>query len=115
VGISIGFYHQNFTEKLQMRRVSAKFVPRLLTYDQKDNRYLAKHQTSVVPHPPYSPDLTPAAFFFLPILKTTLKGRRFQTIEEIQENAIRELRAITKCVPGSIPTMEKTLGTVYRQ
>jgi len=30
-----------------------------------------------------------------PKLKTTLKGRRFQTIEEIQENAIRELRAIT--------------------
>jgi hypothetical protein len=25
-----------------------------------------------------------------------LKGRRFQTTEEIQENAIRELRAITE-------------------
>jgi len=25
-----------------------------------------------------------------------LKGRRFQTIEEIQENAIRELRGITE-------------------
>jgi hypothetical protein len=30
-----------------------------------------------------------------PKLKTTLKGRRFQTIE-IQENATRELRAITE-------------------
>jgi hypothetical protein len=30
-----------------------------------------------------------------PKIKTTLKGRLFQTIEEIQENAIRELRAIT--------------------
>jgi hypothetical protein len=29
-------------------------------------------------------------------LKTTSKGRRFQTIEEIKENAIRELRAITE-------------------
>ena len=27
-----------FTGKLQMRRVSAKFVPRLLTDDQKENR-----------------------------------------------------------------------------
>jgi len=27
-----------FTEKPQMRRVSAKFVPRLLTDDQKENR-----------------------------------------------------------------------------
>jgi hypothetical protein len=47
-----------------------------------------------VPHIPYSPDLAPADAFLFPKLKTTLKGRRFQTIEEIQENAIRELRAI---------------------
>jgi transposase len=26
--------------------------------------YLAKHQSSVVPHPPYSPDLAPADFSF---------------------------------------------------
>jgi len=32
-GISIGFCHQIFTEKFQMRRVSAKFMPRLLTDD----------------------------------------------------------------------------------
>ena len=44
---------------------------------------------------PYSPDLAPADFFLFPKLKTTLKGRRFQTIQEIQENAIRELRAVT--------------------
>jgi len=56
--------------------------------------YPAKHQTSVVPHPPCSPDLAPADIFLFPQLKITLKGRRFQTIEEIQENAIRELRAI---------------------
>jgi transposase len=49
-----------------------------------------------VPHPPYSPDLAPADFFLFPKLKTTLKGHRFQTIEEIQENATRELRAITE-------------------
>jgi len=58
--------------------------------------YLAKHQTSVVPHPPYSPDLDPADFFLFPTFKTTLKGRGFQTIDKIQENAIRELRAITE-------------------
>jgi hypothetical protein len=40
--------------------------------------------------------LSPSRFFLFPKLKTTLKGRRFKTIEEIQENAIRELRAITE-------------------
>jgi len=58
--------------------------------------YPTKHQTSVVSHPPCSPDLTPADLFLFPKLKTTLKGRRFQTIEEIQGNAIRELPAITE-------------------
>jgi len=57
--------------------------------------YLAKHQTAVVPHPPYSLVLAPADFFLFPKLKTTLKGCRFQTIEEIQENVIRELHVIT--------------------
>jgi len=58
--------------------------------------YLAKHQTSVVPHPPYSPDLAPANFFLFPKLKTTLKRRHFQTTEEIQVNVIRELRVIAE-------------------
>ena len=58
--------------------------------------YLAKHQISVVTHPPYSPDLAPADFFLFTKLKTTLKGRRFETIEEIRKNSIREVRAITE-------------------
>jgi len=40
--------------------------------------------------------LSPAHLFLFPKLKTTLKGRRFQTIEGIQENATREPRAITE-------------------
>ena len=58
--------------------------------------YLAKHQISIVLHPPYSPELAPADFFMFPKLKTTSKGRRFQTTEEIQENETRELCAITE-------------------
>ena len=58
--------------------------------------YMAKQHTSVVPHPPNSSYLAPAHFFLFSILKTTFKGRRSQTIEEIRENAIRELRAITE-------------------
>ena len=35
---SIGSCHQIFTEKLQMYCISAKFMPHLLTDDQKENR-----------------------------------------------------------------------------
>jgi hypothetical protein len=56
----------------------------------------AKHQTFIVPHPLYSRDLAPTDLFLFPKLKTTLKGRRFKTTEEIQENVTRELRAVTE-------------------
>jgi histone-lysine N-methyltransferase SETMAR len=46
--------------------------------------YLTKHHTSVVPHPTHYPNLAAADFYLFPKLKTNLKGRRFQTIEEIQ-------------------------------
>jgi len=56
--------------------------------------FLTKHETTVVPQPPYSPDLAPEDFFLFLKLKSSLKGRQFQTIEEIEENSIRDLRAI---------------------
>ena len=56
--------------------------------------FLTKPDTTVVPQPPYSPDLAPADFFFFPKLKSSLKGRRFQTVEELEESSIRDLRAI---------------------
>ena len=72
--------------------------------------YLAKHQTSVVPHSPYSPDVAPADFFLFPRLQTTLKRRRLETLEEIQENFDnRTARHHRTCVPGIIPTVEETV------
>jgi transposase len=56
--------------------------------------FLAKQETIVVPQPPFSPDLAPADFFVFPKLKSTLKARRFQTVEEVKENSLQDLRAI---------------------
>jgi transposase len=55
--------------------------------------FLAKNETTVVPQPPYSPDLAPADVFLFPKPKSTLKGRRFESTEE---NSLTELRAIPK-------------------
>lgn len=59
--------------------------------------YLAKHETTVVSHPTYSPDLDPADFVLFSKLKTTLK-RCFQTINinEIEENATQQLCTMSK-------------------
>jgi hypothetical protein len=44
---------------------------------------------AVIPHPPYSPDLAPCDLFLFPKMKLKLKGRRFDTIEEIQAESRR--------------------------
>ena len=56
--------------------------------------FLTKQETIVVPQPSYSPDLATADFFLFPKLKSSLKGRRFQTVEEIKEYSLQDLRAI---------------------
>ena len=60
------------------------------------NEFLAKHNIPSLPHPPYSPNLAPCDFILFPQLKKTTKGRRFGDIEEVQANATRQMRAITK-------------------
>ena len=46
----------------------------------KVSQFLAKNNMTVIPHPPYSPDLAPCDFFLFPKLKLQMKGRRFDTI-----------------------------------
>ena len=57
--------------------------------------FLTDNNMTVVPHPPYSPDLAPSDFFLFPKLKMKLKGQRFQT-EEIQAVAGRPEHATRK-------------------
>jgi len=54
-------------------------------------QFLAKNKMAVIPHPPYSPDLAPCDFFLFRKTKLKLKGRRFDTIEEIQTESQRVL------------------------
>jgi hypothetical protein len=47
-------------------------------------QFLASTNTTVIPHPPYSPDPASCDFFLFPKMKLKLKGQRFDSIEEIQ-------------------------------
>ena len=55
--------------------------------------FLAKRQITQVTQPSYSPDMAPCHFWLFPKLKLPLKGKRFQTIDEIQENTMGQLMA----------------------
>ena len=60
------------------------------------NGFLAKHNIPSLPQPPHSPDLAPCDFFLFPQLKKTMKGRRFNYVEDIQANATIQLGLLQK-------------------
>ena len=55
-------------------------------------------RTVVLPHSPDSSDLAPCDFFLFPKLKRSLKGRRYEIMPEINANATKKLKDITKKV-----------------
>ena len=53
--------------------------------------FLVKHQITQVTQPLYSLYLAPCNFWLFPKLKSPLKRKRFQTVDEIQENKTGQL------------------------
>ena len=60
--------------------------------------FLVKHQITQETQPLYSPDFGPCNFWLFPKLKSPVKGKRFQTISEIQENTMGQLMVIGRAV-----------------
>lgn len=58
--------------------------------------FLAKHRIPVLRQAPYSPDMAPCDFWLFPTLKMPLKGTRFQSRNEIMQNATARLKSIKK-------------------
>ena len=61
---------------------------------------LVKHQITRVTQPHYSPDVVPCDFWLFPKLNSPLRGERFQTIDEIQENTTGQMMATGRTVWG---------------
>ncbi len=62
--------------------------------------YYRDNNIQLVPHPPYSPDITPLDFFLFARLKRHMRGRRFQDLDILRQTIDQEL--------GSIPQAEFT-------
>ena len=55
---------------------------------------LEKNVWQVLPHPPYSPDMSPPAFDLFPKLKKPLRGKRLRSTEEVSNEVTRVIRRI---------------------
>ena len=62
--------------------------------------FSGKHQITQATQPPYSPYLALCDFWLFPKLKLPLKRKRFQTVDEIQENVTGQLMVIGKTLWG---------------
>ena len=58
--------------------------------------FLVKHGIPVLQQLPYSPDMAPCDLWLFPKLKMALKGSRFESREEIMQNATAEMNTIPK-------------------
>lgn len=74
-------------ERLHMKKLCARWVPRMLLL--QDNAPPHTSQIAIaaadqcgyrlLPHPPYSPDLAPSDYYLFANLKLHVKGRRYNT------------------------------------
>ncbi|UYV76479.1 hypothetical protein LAZ67_14000549 [Cordylochernes scorpioides] len=58
--------------------------------------FLAKNGTQILLQPPYFPDIAPNDFFLFPKLEAVLKGRHFDTRDDIIEKSPLALKSIPK-------------------
>jgi len=58
-------------------------------------QFLTKNSMTQLPHPPYSPKLSPCYFFLFPRMKKVLKGKRFADVEEVKKKTTEALKGIT--------------------
>jgi histone-lysine N-methyltransferase SETMAR len=59
-------------------------------------QFLAQWKVTVIDHPPYSPDLTPADYILFRKVKSHLKGHLFDSISDIQKAVTSTLNTTAK-------------------
>jgi hypothetical protein len=93
---------RHFTENVQQKRLELwRNHSWLLHHDivpaytsLKTTEFVTSNNMVIVPHPPYSLDLDSCDFALFPILKVKLKGRRFETVPDIQRESQAVLDSI---------------------
>jgi hypothetical protein len=80
----------------------------------KATKFVTHNNMIVIPHPAYSPDLAACYFALFPKLKMKLKGRRFETVSDIQSESQAVLDSIKENdFYGVFEAWEKTMGSLY--
>jgi hypothetical protein len=80
----------------------------------KTTEFVTNSNMAVVPHPPYLPDLASFDLDLFPKLKMKLKGRRFETMSDIQRKSQTVLDSIEQNhFHGAFEGWKETMGLLY--
>ena len=101
------FYKDVVLKKLkkyyQKRRPATGFKHVRLLHDKAPahtsaivTAFLKKEKITVLPHPPYTPDLAPCDFFLFPKLKAFLAGRKYQSRQALGSAIHQYLITVSK-------------------
>ena len=76
--------------------------------------FLVKYQITQVTQLLSSPDLVPCDFWVFLKLKSLLKGKRFQTIDEVHENTMGQFMVSGRTLWGpKVPTLKRTEVSLF--
>ncbi|PSN38599.1 hypothetical protein C0J52_17918, partial [Blattella germanica] len=96
---------QNLRRKMHKTRTQLLEAGPLILHDNARPRIalvvvekLHKYGWEVLPHPPYSPDMSPPDFDLFPKLKEPMRGRRYSSLEELSTTVTRAIRQMNKNV-----------------
>ena len=59
-------------------------------------QFLSNKNITVCPHPRYSLELVPCNFWLFPKVKITMKGKHFESIQDIEATTTAQLKTLTK-------------------
>lgn len=77
---------------------------------------LTSYGWDVLPHPPYSPDMSPPDYDLFPKLKETLRGIRFHDLDSLQEEVANQIRAINfGCLATGVRDLPRRWTKVIQQ
>ena len=99
-----------------MHHVAAKFLPRLLTGAQKENRVTVSQEPFERSNDTLLSRFGSCGLFLVPEVKIlTKRSLILDGRGDRRKFDMGPLRHPTKHVPGCIPELEKTLGAVYQE
>lgn len=99
----LSFLRDNLNARLRKCRTDLKSNGVIILHDNARPhkgvsvvQFFENNGWEILPHPPYSPDMSPPDFDLFPKWKEELRGVRFTDLESLQQRAFQQIKRLNK-------------------